>query len=46
MIIQGSESMSRLDQVVVEFKPWKGITKTNTTSDVLKKLHQLVKKNQ
>ena len=44
MIIQGSESMSRLDQVDVEFKPWKGITKTNTTSDVLKKLHQLVKK--
>ena len=44
MIIQGSESMSRLDQVDVEFKPWKGITKTNTTSDVLKKLHQMVKK--
>ncbi|MHA2116183.1 MAG: hypothetical protein ACXAB0_12465 [Candidatus Thorarchaeota archaeon] len=44
MIIQGSESMSRLDQVDVEFKPWKGITKTNTTSSVLKKLHQIVKK--
>jgi formylmethanofuran dehydrogenase subunit B len=45
MILQGSESMSRLDQVKVEFKPWKGSKQSNTTSDVLKKLQQLVQKN-
>ena len=43
MIIQGSESMSRLDQVKIEFKPWRGVRKSETTSEILKKLHQLVK---
>jgi formylmethanofuran dehydrogenase subunit B len=44
LILQGSERMTRLDQVDIEFKPWKGIEKSNTTHDVLKKLHQLIKK--
>ncbi len=45
MILQGSESMSRLDQVKIEFIPWNGSKQSNTTSDVLKKLQQLVQKN-
>ena len=44
MIIQGSEAMLRLDQVKIEFKPWLGVKKSITTSEILKKLHQLVKK--
>ena len=44
MIIQGSEAMSRLDQFKVEFKPWPGVGKTIVTSEILKKIHQLVKK--
>ncbi|MCK5239513.1 MAG: hypothetical protein KAR33_08205 [Candidatus Thorarchaeota archaeon] len=44
MIIQGSEAMSRLDQFKVEFKPWQGVGKTIVTSEILKKIHQLVKK--
>jgi formylmethanofuran dehydrogenase subunit B len=44
MIIQGSESMTRLDQVDVKFKSWKGSGESNTTSDILKKLHDRVKK--
>ena len=44
MIIQGSEAMSRLDQVKVEFKPWQGVGKSIVTSEILKKIHQLVKK--
>jgi len=44
LIIQGSESMTRLDQVEVGFKPWKGGSKSIATSDVLKRLHELVKK--
>ncbi|MFW9770128.1 MAG: hypothetical protein ACFFF9_06945 [Candidatus Thorarchaeota archaeon] len=44
LILQGSEKMTRLDQVEIEFKPWKGIEKANTTHEVLKKLHNLVKK--
>ncbi|MHA2360106.1 MAG: hypothetical protein ACXAB5_07520 [Candidatus Thorarchaeota archaeon] len=43
MINQGSEAMSRLDQVKIEFKPWQGVRKSTTTSEILKKLHQLVK---
>ncbi len=44
MILQESESMSRMDQVKIEFKPWKGTKQSNTTSDVLKKLQELVQK--
>lgn len=33
LIIQGSESMTRLDQVEVGFKPWKGVGKSIATSD-------------
>ncbi len=44
MILQGSENMTRLDQVKVGFKPWKGSNESNKTSDILKKLHELVKK--
>ncbi len=44
LIIQGSEKMTRLDQVDVEFKPWKAVKKSVSTSDILKKIHELVKK--
>jgi formylmethanofuran dehydrogenase subunit B len=44
MIIQGSESMTRIDQVEIEFRPWKGSHDTNTMSEVLTNLHKLVKK--
>ena len=44
MILQESESMSRMDQVKIEFKPWKGTKQSYTTSDVLKKLQELVQK--
>jgi formylmethanofuran dehydrogenase subunit B len=44
MIVQGSESMTRLDQVDVKFKTWKGSRESNTTNQVLKKLHDIVKK--
>ena len=45
MILQGSESMSRLDQIKIEFIAWNGSKQSNTTTDVLKKLQQLVQKN-
>ncbi|MFW9808918.1 MAG: hypothetical protein ACFFE6_06015 [Candidatus Thorarchaeota archaeon] len=44
LIIQGSEKMTRMDQVHVEFMPWKGVKKPSSTRDVLKKLHLLLKK--
>ncbi len=44
MILQGSENMTRLDQVKIGFKPWTGRNESNKTSDILKKLHELVKK--
>ncbi|MFX1482518.1 MAG: hypothetical protein ACFFCP_04935 [Promethearchaeota archaeon] len=43
LIIQGSETMTRLDQVDIAFKPWKGMKQYSKTSDVLAKLNQLLK---
>lgn len=44
MIIQVPESMTRLDQVDVNFKTWTGTRDSTTTNQVLRKLHELVKK--
>jgi formylmethanofuran dehydrogenase subunit B len=44
MIVQGSESMTRLDQVEVKFKSWEGIKGQLSINEALKRVHEIVKK--